>query len=188
MEPVDEKLTATVQEALVFLSGANGYLEKYPKERSRLTFAIHKQVGRYAKKMQEAQAEHNLEINAIRARHASTDKDGNIIENKFDVKQGKGEDNSVLRMTYKTEEKIKMDKEVEALNKKFMESTIEIKPPYASGEKFLPIPDGFDFAFVEVFKKFIFDPDLTEEDELKAFLAKAEEPIKPKPSVQSVLN
>ena len=183
---MEDKVTATFEELAMFLNAGNEYIKEYKDEKTRLTYALHKQITRYAKKLQEQQAELNLECNSIRAKNAAIDDKGNLIENKFDVKQGKGEDNSILRFTYKPEQKIKCDKEIDALVKEFNKKIIEINPPYANAPFYVDVPEGFDFKYFDMFKKFIFDPAISEEEEEKLFLAK--KPIEKRPTVQSVLN
>ncbi len=187
METEKETLEATMVELGIFLNSADRYQKRYPKERSKLTLLLIKQAGRYTKKYAEAMGENEDELSSIRVKNASVDDKGNIIEQKFDVKQNRGDDNTVLRMAYKPEAQLKMDKDIREHNKKFNEKKIEIRPPYANEPFFLPIPDGFDFSFLEAFKKFVFNPELTEEDEERAYFV-GQDQKEQKPTVQSVLN
>jgi hypothetical protein len=188
MENTEEMLLqATLEEIVKFENAVRFYQEKYPKERSKLTFLLIKQIKRYKEKREKFSQEIQMEISSIQVRSASVDKDENIIEEKYDVKQGKGEDNSVLRFKYKKEAKIKMDKEIEDLKKSYESKTISIKPPYALSPYFLEIPENFDFNFLDPFKKFIFNPEIEEDTELKLYLA--QKPVEnQKPTVNSVLN
>lgn len=180
------EIDATVAELNTFLYQAEAYQKKYPQERSQLTFGLLKQAKRYAKTAEEMRAEFNGEVNAIRTRNASVDKDENLIQAKYDVKQGKGEDNSILQLVYKKEAKIKMEKEIEDFTKTFNAKTVKVKPPYATEPFFVNVPANFDFNFLEVFKKFIFHPQMDEATELELYLA--QKPEKQKPTVQSVLD
>lgn len=179
------EIEVTVAELNTFLHQAEAYQKKYPQERSQLTFSLIKQSKRYAKKVEEIRSEFNGEVSAIRTRNASVDKDENLIQAKYDVKQGKGEDNSILQLVYKKEAKIKMEKEIEEFSKTFNEKTVKIKPPYATEPFFLNVPANFDFGFLDVFKKFIFSPKMDEATELELYLAQKPEK---KPTIQSVLD
>jgi len=174
-----------MEEVTDFIVSADRYQKQYSKERSKMTLSLIKQAKRYSKKREDAVAELQTEINAIRVKHASVDEKENIIEQKFDVKQGKGDDNSILRMAYKKEAQNKMIKEIEELTNAFDKTEIEILPPYANSPFFVPIPDGFDFNYLDAFKKFIFNPEISEEEEERIYLSYKPEQ---KPTVQSVLN
>jgi hypothetical protein len=180
-----QEMEATLEELVRFENFANAYQRMYPKERSTLTFALIKQSKRYKVKREDLGRELNLEMEAVKSRHASVDKDENIIEEKFDVKQGKGDDNTVLRMKYKKEAKVKMDKELEDLQKSYQAKLVTIQPPYALVPFFIVVPKNFDFNFMEPFKKFIFNPEMTEDQELEIYLAQKPED---RPTVLSVLN
>ena len=180
-------LTATMEELTKFLVDAVRYQKEYKNERSRLTLLLIKQSKRYAKLREEAVEDYQSEVSGVRIKHASVDKDENIIEQKYDVKQGKGEDNTVLRMAYKKDAQEKMNKEIEALTKKFNKKEVEIKPPYGSSPFFLAIPETFDFNYLDSFKKFIFNPEVSEDEEERLYLAQKPEE-KQKPTIQSVLN
>ena len=91
-----------------------------------------------------------------------------------------------MRYSYKPDKLISLDKDIAKLQKDAEDKPIDITPPYKSEPFFVEIPDNFDFKYLEAFKKFIFNPEILEEDELKAFLAQPEK--KQKPSVASVLN
>lgn len=184
VNPVAGTLTQLVR----FLTDAKRYQDKYPKERTKLTFAIIKQQQRYEKIRTEFSDEINLEINALRYKRASTDDKGNLIENKFDVKAGKGEDSSILRPTYKPEEMVKCDKEIETLKKSYENKPISIIPPYKLSPGYIDIPADFDFEFLESFKGFIFNPNLSEEDEEKIYFALGNNDQAPKPTVLPVVN
>lgn len=183
-----DPIKATLSELAIFLVKAHQYQEKYPKERSKITFALIKQSARYEKKRASEAEEINLEIDALRDKFASVDDKDNIIEVKVDVKAGKGEDSSIMRRVYKKEQKIKLDKEIKDIKDKFEEKEVEVKPPYPAEPFFLPIPDSFDFNFIEPFKKFIFNPEITDEEEEKLYLAQKSDVEEQKPTVQSVLN
>jgi hypothetical protein len=179
-----QEMEATLEELVRFENFANAYQRAYPK-RSNLTFSLIKQSKRYKDKREDLGRELSLEMEAIKTRHASVDKDENIMEEKFDVKQGKGDDNTVLRMKYKKDAKVKMEKELEDLQKSYQKKVIAIKPPYAMTPFFLEVPKNFDFNFMEPFKKFIFNPEMTEDQELEIYLAQKPED---RPTVLSVLN
>ena len=186
MEIEKNGMEATLAELVKFENSARWYKEKYPKERSRLTFALTKQIERYKDKRENLGKSLSLEMDAIRSRHASVDDKENIMEEKFDVKQGKGEDNTIIRMKYKKDAKQKMEEEIDKLTKSYESKTLEIKPPYANEPFFLEVPKNFDFDFIEPFKKFIFNPEMTEEQELELYLA--QKPEEQKPTIAPVLN
>lgn len=187
MEPKGE-MTVTLAELVKFENYANAYRVKYPKERSRVTFALIKQLERYKEKREKLGKSLTLELDAIRAKHASVDSSENIIEEKFDVKQGKGEDNSVIRMKYKKDAKKKMEEEIQAITDSYEIKLVEIKPPYASEPYYLEIPKNFDFDFVAPFKKFIFSPEVDEQTELGIYLQQQQDENEQKPTIAPVLN
>lgn len=180
------ELEVTFEDLERFLNLAMAYKERYPKERSKATYAMTKQATRYATKYKDFAEDLRLESQAIRTKHASVDDKDNLIENKFDIKQGKGEDNSMLRFAYKKEAQGKMEAELSELRKKFNQKTLTIKPPYSGAPFFVEIPAGFDFEFLEGMKKFVFNPEIDEEAELQAYLK--EEVKEQKPTIKSVLN
>lgn len=186
MEAVKEpSLQSRFEELSQFLVDADRYQKEYPRERSKLTLLLIKQSKRYAKKREDAVADFQSDIGAARIKHASVDKDDNVIEHKYDVKQGKGEDNTILRMAYKKEAQEKLNKEIEKMTKDLNDKVISIQPPYSSGPFFLEVPSDFDFKYLDSFKKFIFNPEISEEEEEKIYLA--QKPVQ-KPAIQSVLN
>lgn len=184
MEKVENTLTTTMEELTQFLVDADRYQKEYSRERSRLTLLLIKQSKRYAKKREDAVAEFQSEIAGVRIKHASVDKDDNIIEQKYDVKQGKGDDSTILRMAYKKDAHEKMTKEIEALSKALNKKEVEIKPPYANSPFFIDIPENFDFKYLDSFKKFIFNPEISEDLEEAIYLAQKPE----KRTIQSVLD
>lgn len=158
-----------------FLDAAERYQIAYPKERSKVTFSMLKQIQKYDDKQKKLIAELNLEVTSIRYKHTSVDDKGNMLENKYDVKAGKGEDSSIMRPVFKPENATKMDKEVEAFKEEFYAKPFTIESPYKSEPFYVEVPPNFDFKFLEPFKKFIFNPDLTPEQEEEIFLGQAKD-------------
>jgi len=181
------ELKSTNKEVIAFINAAANYQNEYPKERSKLTFSLIKQVKRYHPKIEKITEDLGIEINALRHRAASTDSDGNIIEKPVDFKIGeKGKESTSMRYVYKPEKLVTLDKEIEALKKKVEMAEFEIQPPYKEEPFYVPIPDKFDFKYLEAFKKFIFNPELSEKQEEEIYLNQSEKEQKPK--IHSVLN
>lgn len=182
-------IKATIKETVAFLNASTNYQKDYPKDKSKLVFALIKQFQKYEPKTKVIIDELNLDINALRHRAASVDEHGNVIEKLTDIKIGgdKGQQSTSIRYAYKPEKIVALDKEIAKLQQEVESKEIEITPPYKTEPFFVEIPENFDFKYLEVFKKFIFNPEISEEDELKAFMNqkdKKEEKI----SVRSVLN
>jgi len=182
------QLKATLKETVAFVNAANKYQKDYPKDKSKMVFALIKQSQKYEPKVKVIIDELSIDTNALRHRAASVDDKGNIIENPVDFKTGgdKGQESTSLRYSYKPDKLVALDKEIAKLQKDAEDKEMEITPPYKSEPFFVEIPENFDFKYLEVFKKFIFNPEMSEEEELKAFMSQKKEDEKP--SVLSVLN
>jgi len=183
------QLKSTLKETVAFINAATKYQKDYPKDKSKLTFALIKQSQKYEPKTKVLIDELTMDANALRHRAASVDGEGNVIEKPIDFKTGgdKGQESTSLRYAYKPEKIVSLDKEVSKLQKDAEDKLMEITPPYKAEPFFVEIPDNFDFKYLEVFKKFIFNPEMSEEEELKAFMSQSKEEEE-KPSVLSVLS
>jgi hypothetical protein len=182
-----ESQKSQVKDVLSFINAAKAYQLQYPKEKSKLVLCLIKQTQKYEPKVKSIIDDLNIDRNALRHRAASVDDHGNLIEKTIDFKTGdKGNESTSLRYAYKPEKIVSLDKEIAKLEKDVEEKEMEITPPYKSEPFFVEIPEKFDFRYLEVFKKFIFNPEISEEDEFKAFMSqdKKEEKL----SVKSVLN
>jgi len=182
-----EPLKSSIKETIAFINAANQYQVQYPKEKSKLVFCLIKQTQKYEPKTKAIIDELTIDVNALRYRAASVDDKGNLIENPVDFKTGgKGNESTSLRYSYKPEKLVTLDKEIVKINTEAEEKLIEITPPYKSEPFFVEIPEKFDFKYLEVFKKFIFNNEISEEEELRVFLGQAEK--EQKPSIVSALN
>lgn len=190
---MSKSVKATLLETREFLLGAEIYMRINKKERSKLTFALTKQSQKYQKKVEKLMRERNDEEAIIRNKHASTDDKGNVIEEKVDVKDGSkgGVEDTVMRYRYTQKAKKDMTAELAKLDEEYESKEIEVEPPYKNDPKYLEIPEGMEARFYEPFKKFIFNPELSEEEELKAYLSGADD-ANPRengqsPTIKSVL-
>lgn len=185
------KTVATWFELKEFLAASTSYFKGNPEERSKVTFAAIKQSQKYQKKSDRIQKDLNREDSIIRNKYASVDDKGNVIEQKIDFKAGnKDKEESVLRYQYKPENFKKMQEEIDKLAEEYENTLIDIQPPYKSEPFYLDIPENFDFRYVNAFKKFIFNPELSEDEELEAYLSGADDVSKENgqsPTIKSVL-
>lgn len=158
----------TLEELVTFRFKASVYQDKKKKERSKVTFALQKLSQKYEKKQQELNAELQEKVDKVTVQHASL-KDGNLLENRFDFKEGFKGESTQIRYSYTAEKKIQLDAEISKLKKEYQNMEVEIDPFHVD------IPEGFDMSFYPYFKDFIFKP-ISEEEEMELYLKQKSEP------------
>ena len=175
-EQTTKKINVTLEELVLFRDAVNRYINKYPKERSVLTFGLLKLSAKYEKVQKREAAKATEKIDELTVRLASI-KDGNLIENRFDYSTGE-KDATNIRYSYTPEKKIELDRAVSKINEELKIQPIEIEPFYVD------IPKNFDWSFYPFFKNFVFKP-MSEEEEINAYITSPAE--EKKPTIESVL-
>ncbi len=165
--------TIKVERAIEFYNGAVKYLDKYPKERSSLTYALNKLVIFYRKKVDKGsdlhtdwQNEVNETIEDIRVKHCEKDGAGLLKEKTY----GEGHSLVIQKVFMPDKEKI-ANKEIreaaKSIETKWNDKEIEFKKHIVS------LPSTLDINWIELFNDFVLEP-VSDEELEKHYLAQGE--------------
>lgn len=177
-QPVVPNPQVSLRRCAVFLNAAGLYVDKHPKERSQLTFALTKQAQRVEEKRKKLTADLQAELNEEEIKHASVYADGeskgNLIEKKFDIKTGQdsSKEQTQVRYAYTPEKLKELQKKQRAITESYESKTIDLSPPFKSEPYYVAVPDGLDLKFLDAFTDFVLAP-LSEEDEMRVYMAQA---------------
>lgn len=168
MEP-----TVKVKKAIEFYNAAVNYLDRNPKERSSLSYALNKLVIFYRKKVDKGsdlhtdwQNEVNETLEDIRVKYCEKDSAGILKEKTY----GEGSNLVVQKVFTPANEKL-TNKEIresaKAIESKWNDKDIELK------KHIVALPSTLDINWIEPFTDFVLDP-ISDEDLEKHYLAQGE--------------
>lgn len=149
-----ENKQITTQALVKYLGYANGYVTAFPKERSPLTYALHKLSDKYKSVREKYVKDRAQALEDAQCEFCSKDKDGNFIETSVEH-QGQ----VIFRKKFKKEEEAKMKKAVDEAYEKIDSAKVDFEP------HFVEVPKSLDITWVKALTGFVFKEMTPEEEE-----------------------
>lgn len=138
------------------------YIKCFPKERSKLTYALQKLALKYKKVLENYSKDRAEAMEAAQVEYCSKDKDGNFLETHHEVGG-----QVIFRKRYTKENEARYKAAVDEAYKLIDGATVDFEP------HLVPVPDAIDITWVQELTGFVFK-EMTPEEEEKWYMSQKE--------------